>query len=198
MREHREHAQAGNFLERAANPDGSRKFSLKPACRHAAPHERPSSGRFAFWPYGTAPTQGLQACELQVLLIHVDDLASAVGQAFADDPREFALGRRAEQQLAKARQRCPRFLQSLHDEDKSGKHLAEQLVLRRRERWPDWLAQPTKRTPLDIDLFLDLQVQPLSRYPCLLLASGRRLRIRHPRQHALHNGLVAILRCLQQ
>ncbi len=52
--------------------------------------------------------------------------------------------------------------------------------------------------PLDIDLFLDLQVQPLSRYPCPLLASGRRLRIRHPRQHALHNGLVAILRCLQQ
>lgn len=98
-------------------------------------HKRLSSGRFAFWPDGTAPTQGLQVCELQVLLIHVDDLASAVGQAFADDPREFALGRRAEQQLAKARQRCPRFLQSLHDEDKSGKHLAEQLVLRRRERW---------------------------------------------------------------
>jgi transposase len=32
-------------------------------------HKRLSSGRFAFWPDGTAPTQGLQACELQVLLM---------------------------------------------------------------------------------------------------------------------------------
>jgi hypothetical protein len=47
----------------------------------------------------------------------------------------FALGRRAKQPLAKARQRRLRVLQGLHDEDKGGEHLAEQLVLRRRERW---------------------------------------------------------------
>jgi len=34
--------------------------------------KRLSSGRFAFWPDGTAPTQGLQACELQVLLMAGD------------------------------------------------------------------------------------------------------------------------------
>ena len=31
--------------------------------------KRLSSGRFAFWPDGAAPTQGLEACALQVLLM---------------------------------------------------------------------------------------------------------------------------------
>ncbi len=34
--------------------------------------KRLSSGRFAFWPDGTAPTQGLESCELQVLLMAGD------------------------------------------------------------------------------------------------------------------------------
>ena len=34
--------------------------------------KRLSSGRFAFWPDGAAPTQGLEACALQVLLMGGD------------------------------------------------------------------------------------------------------------------------------
>jgi len=34
--------------------------------------KRLSSGRFAFWPEGAAPTQALEACELQVLLMGGD------------------------------------------------------------------------------------------------------------------------------
>lgn len=34
--------------------------------------KRLSSGRFAFWPDGATPTQGLESCELQVLLMAGD------------------------------------------------------------------------------------------------------------------------------
>jgi transposase len=35
-------------------------------------HKRLSSGSFTFWPNGDAPTQSLQSCELQLLLMGAD------------------------------------------------------------------------------------------------------------------------------
>jgi transposase len=44
--------------------------------------KRLSSGRFAFWPDGTAPLQPLQACELQVLLMAGDPARTRAAPAW--------------------------------------------------------------------------------------------------------------------
>jgi transposase len=45
-------------------------------------HKRLSRGRFPFWPDGTTPTQGLQACELQVLLMAGDPAQTRTAPAW--------------------------------------------------------------------------------------------------------------------
>jgi len=45
-------------------------------------HKRLSSGRFAHWPDGALPSRGLQACELQVLLMGGDPAQARAAPAW--------------------------------------------------------------------------------------------------------------------
>jgi len=45
-------------------------------------HKRLSSGRFAFWPDGASPTQTLDACELQLLLMGGDPARAQAAPAW--------------------------------------------------------------------------------------------------------------------